>query len=69
MAAPAVEDALHELDKATLALAISNAIAAERERCAKICDMRAAIFKLTSNTCSLPLEEECEDIAAAIRRG
>jgi hypothetical protein len=41
----------------------------ERERCAKICDDRAATWKVSrQGPCSLPLEEECEDIAAAIRR-
>jgi hypothetical protein len=42
-------------------------VAAERERCAKICDMRAAIWRDRRGMCSLPLEEECEDIADAIR--
>ncbi len=46
------------------------ATAAERERCAKICDQRAATWKASrQGQCSLPLEEECKDIAAAIRRG
>jgi hypothetical protein len=34
MTSPAIEDALHELDKAVLA----GAVAAERERCAKIAE-------------------------------
>lgn len=48
-------------------------VAAERERCAKICDKRAALWRdrwrdETQGECSLPLEEECEDIARSIRK-
>ena len=50
---------------------VGAAIAAERERCAKICDQRAATWtaQRAPDTCAMSLEEECEDIAAAIRRG
>lgn len=47
-------------------------IAQERERCAKIVDMRAkvwndAVKSGAHENCAMSLAEECEDIAAAIR--
>ena len=47
---------------------IATAVADERERCAKICDMRAKLFALEGGECGLSLQEECEDLAHAIRR-
>jgi hypothetical protein len=49
---------------------------AERERCAKIASDRASMWAKKNEAngdepslCGMPLQEECEDIAAAIRRG
>ena len=47
----------------------SAATQAERERCAKIVESRVAVWKKADGPCAMSLEEECEDIAAAIRRG
>ena len=38
------------------------------ERCAQIADMRAKTFQSGHGPCSLSLQEECEDIAQAIRK-
>lgn len=42
--------------------AIADAVAAERERCAKLCEERAAAHFPMS-----PAASECEEMAAAIR--
>jgi hypothetical protein len=48
--------------------AINQAMADERQRCAKIADHRAQIWKVTGEgICTTALREEAEDIAAAIR--
>ena len=52
------------------AKAAEAALAAERERCANIAVKRAVFWRsqvTDAPDCSMSLEEECEDIAAAIR--
>lgn len=55
-------------------LGIKAAVAAERERCAKLVQARADMWNEhakigRSGDCSESLADECEDIVAAIRRG
>lgn len=49
--------------------AYNEGVDAERKRCADLVTSRAAVWrgKHGDGACSLPLEEECEDIASAIR--
>lgn len=56
----------------TLFKIVREEIEAERERCARIADMRAGIWKeavegSAHENCAMSLWEECEDIANAIR--
>lgn len=53
---------------------VAKARTDERERCAKLVDARAQLWNNAAKVgmhsdCSMSLAEECEDIAAAIRRG
>ena len=57
------------MEKVARQHAMDDAIAAERERCAKIAEARAVIFRSgAAGLCTTVLEKECERIAAAIRQ-
>lgn len=50
-----------------IAHTIREAITEAYEDAAKVADARAALWRSKSGDCATSLEEECEDIAAAIR--
>ena len=45
----------------------AGAVKAEREACAKIARQRAQVWSDRRGECAFSLQEECEDISAAIR--
>lgn len=55
-----------EWDERELRLAIRAAVAAERERCAKVCEREADGWHLA---CEANMRDASRDCAAAIRRG